>query len=42
MEIDGGLLQVALSEQNLYSPQVRTVFGQMNGEAVTQGESRDN
>jgi hypothetical protein len=41
VEIDGGLFQIAVSEQDLYSPQVRTGFKQMSGEAVTQGVRMD-
>ncbi len=35
MEINRGLFQIAVSEQNLDSPQVRAVFKQVSGEAVT-------
>ena len=37
MEIDRGLFQIAMAEQNLDGPQVRAGFEQVSGEAVPQG-----
>src|SRR6202011_4821442 len=37
VEIDGGLLQIAIPQQDLDGPQIRSVFQQVSGEAVTQG-----
>jgi hypothetical protein len=37
MEIDGGLFQIAMPQQDLDSPQIRSVFQQVSGEAVSQG-----
>jgi hypothetical protein len=37
VEVDGGLFQIAMAEQNLDRPQVRAVFEQVSGEAVPQG-----
>jgi hypothetical protein len=37
VEIDGGLFQIAMPQQDLDGPQIRSVFQQVSGEAVTQG-----
>jgi hypothetical protein len=37
MEINRGLFQIMVAEQELNGSQVRTGFQQMSGEAVTQG-----
>src|ERR1700689_3979245 len=36
MKVDGGLLQIAMPQQNLDGAQVRTRFQEMGGEAVPQ------
>ena len=41
MEIDGGLFQIAMAQQDLDGPQIRSVFQQVSGEAVTQGVRMD-
>ena len=37
MEIDGGLFQITMSQQNLDGPQIRAIFKQMSGETMPQG-----
>jgi hypothetical protein len=37
VEIDGGLFQIAMPQQDLDGPQIRSVFQQVSGEAVAQG-----
>jgi hypothetical protein len=34
VEIDGGLFQIAMPQQDLEGPQIRTVFEQVSGETV--------
>src|SRR5687768_8466903 len=41
MQVDGCLLQIAVAQQQLNRPQVRTGFEQMRGEAVPQGVRMD-
>ena len=41
VEIDGGLFQIAMAEQNLDGPQIRAVFKQMSGETMPQGVRMD-
>jgi hypothetical protein len=36
MEINGGFLQIAMSQQNLDGPQIRAVLEQVSGETVSQ------
>ena len=37
MEVDGGFLQIAMTEQNLNGAQIRSGFEQVRREAVPQG-----
>src|SRR5262249_13435196 len=41
VEIDGGLFQIAMPQQNLDGPQIRAVFEQVRGETVPQGVGMD-
>jgi hypothetical protein len=34
VEIDGGLFQITMSQQNLDGPQIRAIFKQMSGETM--------
>ena len=36
MEVDGGLFQIAMTQQDLNGAQIRACFEQMSGEAVAQ------
>src|ERR1700674_552047 len=37
VEVDGGLFQIAMSQQNLDGPQIRAVFEQVSSETMPQG-----